>query len=101
MSAVLIAQEHCCPEGVVVVCVAGINWLSYSNRRQSLVLRGKTGFAFVACKHAPGWVTPGSRIRQEGKPRNTMTYAMPTLTLKTLKSTPWTDSVGFGGQPLC
>lgn len=46
------------------------------------MLHGKTDFAFVARKHAPNWVRPGSRIRQEGKPRNTMTYTMPTLTFK-------------------
>ena len=104
MLAVLIAQEHCCPEGVVAVCVAGLNWLSFSNRRRSLILGGKTDFAFVARKHAHDWVTPGSHIRQGGKPHHTLTYTMPTLAFKVSESTTWTDFAGLSriwGLPLC
>ena len=61
-------QEHYCPAGVVVICVAGLTWLSFGNRRKTLVLRpGKTDFVFLASHELPDWVKPGMRLHTQGQ----------------------------------
>ncbi|KAK9841184.1 hypothetical protein WJX74_001505 [Apatococcus lobatus] len=51
-------QEPFCPEGVVVVCVAGIPWLTNSKPQHFLYLNGKTAFVFVNLHTAPKWLKP-------------------------------------------
>lgn len=61
-------QDYYCPDGVVVMCVAGMKWLSFCNRRKTLVLRrGKTDFVFLASQMLPDWVKPGMRLKKEGE----------------------------------
>lgn len=47
------------------------------------MLHGKTDFAFVARKHAPNWVRPGSRIRQEDLLRKLCSFILGLVELKT------------------
>ena len=58
-------QANFCPEGVVAVCVAAIQWLNFSDR--SINLNGKTHFAFVTLDGAPDWLKPGVKLSTKGE----------------------------------